>query len=166
MPDRSYVAFPQSQSNVTATIEFDGINFAGASKNEKVQFAFTQNDSETPKIVASMTLARNEKDEIVLYGEALGTGATAVEPTVISNKPRLSEAIAIRVAADLKNGNYRIQRRRPTEVDFTTLGTGRTGKGRTICFGRLRAINDFSANGEYVRIDSIELVTAVGSTAN
>ena len=156
MPDRASVRFPTKRSNVHATIEFDGIHFAGESKNEKLQFAFTENDSEVPRIVASLTIARNTKNQVVVYGEALGKGATKIAPQLLSATNRFEEAAAVRLSADLDGGIYRIGLRRPTELHFTTIGEGSTGAGRTIHFGRLRAINDFAAAGEYVRIDAIE----------
>lgn len=157
MPDRSFVRLPEGRLQISATMEVEGLRFGGESKNEKLQFAFTQNDRTKPLIVASMTLGRNERDEVVVYGEALGDGASAVSPVVVSPTRELTEPISIRLTADLKGGNYRIGVRRPAETSFQDVGTGKLSRGRTINFGRLRAINDFSASGEYVRIDAIEL---------
>ena len=159
MPDRAYLQLEDRPTQMQSTIEFDGIRFAGESKNEKLQFALTQNNSSKPLIVASMTLARNDKNQIVLYGEALGTNASSVGPWVISNTPRIKEPISIRLSTDLNLREYRIGLRRPTELGFTTIGMGKIGSGRDIAFARLRAINDFSASGEYLRIDSIELAS-------
>ena len=161
-PDRAYVQLPKIGDQVQATIELDGINFAGQSKNERLQFAFTQNDNEKPLIVASINLARNDENQIVIFGEALGAGATMIKPTIVSDSPQLKEAIGIRLSANLQSDVYRIQIRRPTESSFKTTGQGKMEASRVIHFGRLRAINDFSAAGEYLRIDSIEL-SATGS---
>ena len=157
MPDQAYVRLFEKRQAVQATIEFDGINFAGESKNEKLQFAFTQTSGKTPMIVASMTLARNTDDQIVLYGEALGSGATSVKPVVVAKTSRLKEPIAIRLEANLDQRTYHLGLKRPVELGFTAIGKGTIGADRTIGFGRLRAINDFSAKGEYVRIDCIEI---------
>lgn len=158
-PDRAYVKLPLLETQLEATIEFDGINFSGPSENEKLQFAFTQDDNQKPKIVASINLARNDKNQIVLSGEALGDGATPVDPVVVSSSSRLDEPIAIRLSADLEKDRYTILLRRPTELTFKTIGQGRIEADRIIQLARLRAINDFSAPGEYLRIDSIEIVS-------
>ena len=159
MPDRSYVKFAESPGSARVTIGFDGISFAGKSRNEKLKFSLTVNDSEKPLIVAGLTLARNEDDAIVLYGESLGDGATSIEPITVSSSRRLKEAITVRLQVDQDTGTYKIGLRRPTEIEFRAIGTGKTDPSRDIGFVRMRAMNDFSATGEYVRIDSIELTT-------
>lgn len=158
-PDRAYLKLPQIDSQVEATIQLDGISFAGPSKNERLQLAFTQTDSQKPLIVASMNLARNDANQIVLSGEALGEGASSVSEVVLSKQPDLEEAIAIRLRANLEDDIYEIGLKRPTELKFKTIGQGRIDASREIGFARLRAVNDFGAPGEYLRIDSLELVS-------
>lgn len=165
-PDRAYVKLPRIESQLQATIELDGINFAGPSKNERLQFAFTQDDNQKAKIVAGINLARNDKNQIVLSGEALGDNATPVDPVVVSNSSRLDEPIAIRLSADLEKDRYTILLRRPTELTFKTIGQGRIDADRVIRLARLRASNDFSAPGEYLRIDSIEIVSTPSTPAS
>lgn len=153
--DRAHARLSRSKEHAVV-VEFDGIRLAGPARDEGLRFAFTATSGDGPNTTASMTLARNGNNEIVLSGAAAGEGATAFEPTAISSAPCIGEPIAIRLSVDQQQGRYWVELRRALRTEFELIGEGKTDPTRSIEYGRLQVINDFSQEGEYARIDSIE----------
>lgn len=136
-------------------VKIDAAAFRGGRKTEQLRIGFT-NDKGKPEVTARMILGRDEEDAITIRGEALG-GGTPIAKVILSPTSQLSQPIVLRLELDTQTDVYRISSRQASDVKFTPHGTGKIAKKRQANFVRLSALNDFSAEGEFVDIDRIEL---------
>ena len=148
--------------HMSASLSFDGLAFRGASRNEQIRLGFTHDKNESPTVTARVILERGEDNCLYVKGEALGDGASNIPRTKVAESNTLNEPFAIRVTLDAKGDTYTIATKPAGAMKFNKLGKGTVSKKRTGCYLRLSTIGDTSANGEYVRVDQIDLRLTTG----
>lgn len=104
-----------------------------------------------------MQLKRTEANEIVIQGLSMG-GGTQIAPVTLSESNKIEEPFSLRLSVDVPAGNYSISARRNTELDYTEIGVGKIGQGLKVGCMKMSALNNFSDDGEYLRIDRIDVV--------
>jgi hypothetical protein len=158
-PSESFAAIDQSDppEKLTAIIKFDGVSFAGDTRNEQIRLGFT-NDSTTPQVTARVILQRTKDNQIVVRGEAMGPDATTINPVVVSESNRLLEPITLRVDMNSNSNRYWVWMKRASKMEYEPVGSGNISKNRIGRFLRLSTIGDMSAGGEFAKIDRIEVL--------
>jgi gamma-glutamyltranspeptidase/glutathione hydrolase len=158
-PSESFAAIDQNDPPVSlsAIIKLDGVSFAGDTRNEQIRLGFT-NDSTTPQVTARVVLGRTKDNQIVVLGEAMGPGATTINPVVVSESNRLLEPITLRVDMNSNSNRYWVWMKRASKMEYEPVGSGNISKNRIGRFLRLSTIGDMSAGGEFAKIDRIEVL--------
>ena len=155
-PFESYVPLDVKSSKTCVEIQIDHARFAGSKRNEELRLGFT-NGHGKPEVTARLIVGRNNSDQIVLRGEALG-GGTPIGPTVLSKTSQLEAPLVVRLELDTDTDTYRLRSRDVDAVEWMDRGSGKVASDRVPRLLRLSVVNDFSAEGEAVDIDRIEVL--------
>ncbi len=156
LPMRAYLDLKDLDlARVSVEVTIDSAEFAGRNPNEQLRVSFTHG-TVIPRVTARMVFGHTEQNTIILRGEA-SRGGTAIQPVVISENNQLTEPIVLRLELDTDADTYRIATRGGSEVDFTFHGMGKLAPERDANYLGLNALNDFSAEGEYLNIDRVEV---------
>ena len=156
-PMQAYLDLREAKlTKVAVEIKITAAQFAGLMPNEQLRITFAHGKV-IPRVTARMVFGRSERHQIILRGEA-SAGGTSIAPYVISENLQLSRPVVIRMELDTDSDQYAIASRELTEVDFTVHGTGRVAAKREANYLGLNALNDFSAEKEFLEIDRVELL--------
>ena len=145
-----------SIGRVIVTVKIDVAQFAGAGRNEELRIGFTDDNNSTPRETARMIFGRDSQGNIVVRGESLG-GGSDVPATTLQQGDRLQTPTLLRLTVDVDADRYEIASRSADRIEFTEHGFGKIAPDRVARFLRLSVLNDFSADGEFLAIDRIEL---------
>jgi len=143
-------------SNLAVELKIEAAQFSGLMPNEQLRITIAHGNV-IPRVTARMVFGRSERHQIVLRGES-SAGGTTIAPYVISENLELQRPIVIRLELDTEADQYRIASREVSDVDFTIHGMGRVAANREANYLGLNALNDFSAENEFLEIDRIELL--------
>ena len=145
-----------SQGQIVVTVKIDRAEFAGTSHNEQLRIGFTH-DNGKPRVTARIILGRDDANNVIIRGEALG-GGSEIPPTIIATEGLILQPIILRLTVDVDADSYEIASRQADVATFTVHGTGRIAAERVARYLRLSVLNDFSASGEFVSVDRIHLL--------
>lgn len=125
-------------------------------ENEQVRISLINQDPRNTEITAEIRIERDDNDNIVVNGQAGGTGSSDIDNVTI-NGGSLTQAdkfIGV-VAADLDNDSYEILYSSDDGASFLSAGTGVLASDRIVETMRLTLNNDLS--NDNVLIDRIYL---------
>ena len=114
-------------------------------ENEEVRVSFTNNNPRGSQITAEYRITRDDSDDLILNGIAIGTGATPI-PGVTLNGGSLTQTdnfIGV-LAADLDNDSYEVLFSNDDGSSFQTIGSGMMDATRVVEAVRLTLNNDLS----------------------
>ncbi len=145
-----------STGRIVVTMKVDSAVFAGKNRDEQLRLGFTH-DNLKPQVTARMILGRDAANNVIVRGEALGTGSE-IPATILGSDGRIDQPIELRLTVDVDADTYEIASRSADVDTFTTHGTGRIAADRIVRYLRLSVLNDFAAKGEFVSVDRIHLL--------
>lgn len=155
-PFEAYVPLNLNPPKTCVEIQIDHARFVGSKRNEQLRLGFT-NDRGKPEVTARLIVGRDDSDQIILRGEALG-GGTPIEPTVLSETNQLDTPITVQLVLNTDTDTYHLRSRAIDSEKWMARGSGKVASDRAARFLRLSILNDFSAVGEAVDIDRIEVL--------
>jgi gamma-glutamyltranspeptidase/glutathione hydrolase len=157
-PMQAYLDLSRFQlTRAAVEVTITAAHFAGLMPNEQLRLTFTH-ETVIPRVTARMVFGRSEKNQIILRGES-ATGGTAIPPVVIADGVVLERPIVVRLELDTEADRYWISSREPSELKFTLQGTGNLPAERDANHLGFNALNDFAAEGEFLEIDRIEVIS-------
>ena len=126
------------------------------SENEEIRISLTNNDPRGTEITAEFRIVRNDSDQIVINGQAGGTGSTDLPDTILNggSLTQSDKFIAV-VAADLDDSTYEILYSNNAGSSFLSAGTGVSSTDRIVEAMRMTLNNDLS--NDNVLVDRVYL---------
>lgn len=112
-------------------------------ENEEIRVSLINNDPTGTQITSEFRIVRNDTDQIVINGQAGGTGSTDLPDTILNggSLAQTDKFIAV-VAADLDASTYEILYSNNAGSSFLSAGTGISETGRVVEAMRMTLNND------------------------
>ena len=148
-------------AQLTAIIEFDGIQFEGDALNEQIGFGFNQDKTEP---LAQLVISRDLENRIILHGKAGDEVHSKMKPVVLADTNQFDQKATFQLSVDTDSNIYSVAMRAENQSRFQQLVSGKLQAGGKASFLRLSLMNDFGNPGERIRVERIEVRRRGGST--
>lgn len=125
-------------------------------ENEEIRISLINSDPTSTQITGEFRIVRTDADEIVINGQAGGTGSSDLPDTLLNggSLTQSDKFIAV-VAADLDNSTYEILYSSDAGSTFLSAGVGNSAPGRIVESMRMTLNNDLS--NDNILIDRVYL---------
>lgn len=126
-------------------------------ENEEIRISLIQFDPRSTFVVAEWEIQREDDNTLTILGNAVGTGATDLDPVVLNGGSLIQQEKFVAVIdANMATSEYSVHFSADGGTSFTTLGAGALDPTRdTIDAFRMTLNNDLS--GDNVLIDRVYL---------
>lgn len=129
-------------------------------ENEEIRISLINNNPTGTQITGEFRIVRTDADEIIINGQAGGTGSSDLPDTLLNGGSLVqSDKFIAVVAADLDNSTYEILYSNDAGASFLSAGTGNSAPGRIVESMRMTLNNDLSSDN--VLIDRVYLADAL-----
>ncbi len=124
-------------------LTWDFQSILDTTQNEEIRVSLINNDPTGTEITGEFRIVRNDSDQIIINGQAGGTGSSDLPDTILNggSLTQTDKFIAV-VAADLDASTYEILYSNNAGSSFLSAGTGISATGRIVESMRMTLNND------------------------